>query len=164
MARPVKPTALKLVEGNKGKRAMNKSEPDPEYLSDLTAPEYLSASAAKVWDEVVPNLRAARLLTKVDVPMLAMGCNAIAQYRVAAARASDEQMIKSKMVQPDDGGDPVAVGEHVNPWMIVQSMSFKQAMAVFQQFGMSPAARTRISVNPQGDLFGHGENKTAAYF
>ena len=164
MARPTKPTALKLVQGNKGKRALNKSEPDPDYLSDLTAPEYLSVSAAKVLDEVVPNLRAALLLTKVDVPMLAMGCNAIAQYRAAAARASDDQMIKSKMVQPEDGGDPIAVGEHVNPWLIVQSMSFKQAMAVFQQFGMSPAARTRISVNPQGDLFGNGENKAASYF
>ena len=164
MARPTKPTALKLVHGNKGKRALNKSEPDPEYLSDLTAPEYLSASAAKVWDEVVPNLRAALLLTKVDVPMLAMGCNAIAQYRVAATRASDDQLIKSKMVHPEDGSAPVAVGEHVNPWLIVQSMSFKQAMTVFQQFGMSPAARTRISVNPQGDLFGNGENKAASYF
>lgn len=163
MARPPKPTALKLVQGNKGKRALNKSEPDPEYLSDLSAPEYLSAAAAKVWNEVVPNLRSALLLTKVDVPMLSMGCAAIAQYRTAAAMA-DGALIKSKMVQPEDGGDPVAVGEHVNPWLIVQSMSFKQAMAVFQQFGMSPAARTRISVNPQGDLFGNGENKAASYF
>jgi P27 family predicted phage terminase small subunit len=162
--RPAKPTALKLVEGNKGKRALNQSEPDPEYLSDLTAPEYLQPTAAAVWDEVVPNLRAARLLTKVDVPMLAMGCNAIAQYRTAAARASGDQLIKSKMVTPEAGGDPVAVGEHVNPWLIVQSMSFKQAMAVFQQFGMSPAARTRISINPQSDLFQtNGKNGTDYY-
>lgn len=164
MARPTKPTSLKLIQGNKGKRALNKSEPDPEYLNDLTAPEYLSASAAKVWDEVVPNLRQALLLTKVDVPMLAMGCIAIAQYRMAASKAGDDQLIKAKMVEMEPGATPVATGEHVNPWLIVQSMSFKQAMAVFQQFGMSPSARTRISVNPQGDLFGNGNNKAAAYF
>ncbi len=162
MSRPAKPTALKLIQGNKGKRALNKSEPDPEYLNDLTAPDYLSSSAAKVWDEVVPNLRQAFMLTKVDVPMLGMGCTAIAQYRTAARKA-DEGLIKSKMVK-DEEGVAVETGEHVNPWLIVQSMSFKQAMAVFQQFGMSPAARTRISVNPQGDLFGNGNDKAAAYF
>lgn len=159
MARPTKPTALKLIEGNKGKRAISKSEPDPEYLNDLTAPEFLSALAAKVWDEIVPNLRSARMLTRVDVPMLAMGCTAIAQYRYAAGHVG-EDLVKFKIVELVPGV-PVATGEHVNPWLIVQSMSFKQAMAVFQQFGMSPAARTRISVNPQGELF---DGKAASYF
>lgn len=163
MSRPTKPTALKLIQGNKGKRAMNKSEPDPEYLTDLTAPDYLSESAAAVWDEVVPNLRRAGLLTMVDVPMLTMGCIAIAQYRTAARKTDDDGLIKSKMTVNDEGV-AVATGEHVNPWMIVQSMSFKQSMAVFQQFGMSPAARTRISVNPQGDLFGKDGDPAAAYF
>lgn len=159
--RPPKPTALKLVQGNPGKRAISKSEPDPEYLNDLTAPAFLAQSAAVVWDEVVPHLRRAKLLTHLDVPMLAMGCVAIAQYRTAASCA-DSALVKSKQVEIDDGG-VAEVGEHVNPWLIVQSMSFKQAMAVFQQFGMSPAARTRIAVNPQGDLFGEGD-KAASYF
>jgi P27 family predicted phage terminase small subunit len=160
MARPPKPTALKLVEGNKGKRAINKAEPDPEYLNDLSAPEFLSSSAVVVWDEIVPHLRNARMLTQIDVPMLAMGCTAIAQYR-AAARKADDSLVKAKITKGEDG-ELVETGEHVNPWLIVQSMSFKQAMAVFQQFGMSPAARTRISVNPQGELF--GDSKAAAYF
>lgn len=160
MGAPRKPTQLKVVEGNKGKRKLDHHEPDPEYLNDLTPPDYLIPAAAAVWNEVAPNLRAARLLTKVDVHMLAMGCNAIAQYRAAAAHACADGLIKSKLVVPEAGGDPVAVGEHVNPWLIVQSMSFKQAMSVFQQFGMSPAARTRISVNPQGDLFSNGKTGT----
>lgn len=164
MSRPTKPTALKLIEGNKGKRALSKNEPDPEYLNNLSAPEFLSADAAAVWDEIVPNLRQARMLTKVDVPMLAMGCNAIAQYR-AAAKQVGADLVKAKMVAPLEGDGPaVPTGEHVNPWLIVQSMSFKQAMAVFVQFGMSPAARTRVAVNPQGDLFGNGTDKASSYF
>lgn len=159
--RTAKPTELKVLEGNKGKRSLNKQEPDPEYLEDLKAPEYLSSGAAKVWDEIVPHLRRARLLTKIDVPALAMGCTAIAQYRLAASRA-DDNLIKSKMVETE-GGDTAAVGEHVNPWLIVQSMSFKQAMKVFEQFGMSPAARTRIAIQPQGDLFGK-DQKGSQYF
>lgn len=165
MGRPSKPTALKLIEGNKGKRGLNKQEPDPEYLEDLTAPDYLSAAAKQVWDEVAPNLRKAMLLTTIDVQTLAMGCTAIAQYRTAARQLGDN-LVKAKMVEPADGsgGPAVATGEHINPWLIVQSMSFKQAMAVFMQFGMSPAARARVSINPQGDLFGSGQGKANQYF
>ena len=113
---------------------------------------------------MAPKLAAAKLLTEVDVQMLAMGCVAIAQHRYAVKRTGDD-LVKVKH-EVDDEGELFSVGEHINPWMLVQSMTFKQAMAVFQQFGMSPAARTRIAINPQGDLFGHGnqENKAAKYF
>lgn len=161
MAGRPKPTALKLVQGNPGKRALNQHEPDPEYLDDLTAPAHLSTAAAKVWDEMAPSLRKARLLTQVDVFALECMCNSLAQYRVAVANLGDD-LVKSKHAE-DEEGNAVQVGEHVNPWLIVQSMSFKQAMAMFQQFGMSPAARTRVAVNPQGDLFGNGD-KAASYF
>lgn len=162
--RPPKPTALKVIEGNRGKRSANKQEPDPKYLVELDAPDWLSAKAKKVWEEVAPHLASAKLLTEVDVQALAMGCVAIAQYRQAVERAG-ESLVKSKIVV-NENDTPVETGEHINPWLIVQSMSFKQAMAVFQQFGMSPAARTRIAIQPQGDLFGHGnsENKAAKYF
>ena len=161
--RTPKPSHLKLVEGNRGKRSTNKQEPDPEYVSDLSAPGWLPEAAKVVWDEVAPHLSKAKLLTEVDVQALAMGCVSIAQYRLAAIKASDN-LVKAKVVDGPDG-KPVETGEHINPWMFVQSMSFKQAMAIFQQFGMSPAARTRIAVQPQGDLFGDGnKDKTSGYF
>lgn len=122
----------------------------------------MHASAANVWREVAPSLSAAKLLTEVDVQALAMGCIALDQYRRAAAKA-DASLVKSKIVL-DDEGKPVEAGEHINPWTMVQSMAFKQAMAVLQQFGMSPAARTRIAVNPQGDLFGGDKENSAARF
>lgn len=147
MARSNKPTGLKLVEGNRGKRAINKQEPDPEYLNDLTAPSFLSAGAADVWNEIAQNLRNARLLTKLDVPMLAMGCEALARYRKLTA----ESNTKSQDIRSEESEE-----SEKDAWMLttIQSMSFKQAMTVLQQFGMSPAARTKIAIQPQGDLFG----------
>jgi P27 family predicted phage terminase small subunit len=149
MSNPRKPTNLRLIEGNKGKRAINKNEPDPDFLNDLTAPSWLSAAAVTVWNEMAPKLRAARLLTKIDVPFLEMGCVALANYRHAAQMLGDDLVLEGSKA------------EYVNQWMVAQSMAFKQAMAVFQQFGMSPAARTRISINPQNDLFGDG---TGSYY
>ena len=151
MARPTKPTALKLVTGNPGKRALNKQEPDPDYLCDLTPPAWLDAGAADVWNDIAPKLRAAKVLTEIDVQLLAMGCISIAQYRQAVKRTG-ESLVKAKIIESEDG-KAIESGEQINPWFIVQSMSFKQASAVFKEFGMSPAARTRIAVQPQGDLF-----------
>jgi len=153
--RPPKPTALKLVEGNRGKRAINKQEPDPDYLDNLDPPEWLAGipGVAEVWKELAADLRAAKLLTKVDVTALSQLCVSIAQYR-NAARRTGEDLVRAKMALNDEG-NPVEVGEHINPWMLVQSMSFKQANVLMQQFGMTPAARTRVAINPQGDLFGN---------
>lgn len=141
-----KPTALKLVNGNPGKRAINGQEPDPEYLNDLTPPDYLSAAAKVVWNEIAPNLRNARVLTKMDVPMLHTVCESIATYRKAVLKCQQLGEI---------GGSG-----SISQWEIVKSMSFKQAMAAMQQFGMSPAARTRIAIQPQGDLFSDQGSQT----
>lgn len=140
--RPAKPTSLKLIDGNPGKRAINGQEPDPEYLNDLSPPEFLTDDAKAVWKELAQNLRNARVLTKLDVPMLQMVCESIATYRNAV----------KKCEQRHAKGD-ISESSSIGYWEMIKSMSFKQAMAAMQQFGMSPAARTRIAIQPQGDLF-----------
>lgn len=152
MSNPRKPTALKLIEGNKGKRGLNKQEPDPDYLDDLTPPDWLPDGAKTVWNEVVPHLRAARMVTKIDVPVLCKGCVAFAQYRHATTMLGDAY-VKQGMK-----------AEYINQWMVAQAMSFKQAMAVFSQFGMTPAARSRVAINPQGDLFTQNGTTGKGYF
>lgn len=149
--RPPKPTALKLVQGNPGKRALNKQEPDPTYLQDLTPPAWMPDGAKAVWAEMAPAASRAKLLTEVDVDAFAMGCVAVADYRRAVLKTGEAD-VKTKL-QADEEGKIVEVGEHLNPWAMVKSMSFKQAMAVFDKFGMTPQARTRIAVQPQGGLF-----------
>lgn len=170
MGRPKTPTALKLVAGNPGKRALNKQEPDPDYLQDLTPPAWLGPDAVQVWNEMAPVAAKAKLLTEVDVQAFAMGCVAIAQYRLATKRTGDD-VVKRKVAVDDKGnalsdadGNPVYAGEHLNPWAMAQSMTFKQAMFVFDKFGMTPQARTRIAVQPQGDLFGNEKGGAASYF
>ncbi|ABI59719.1 phage terminase small subunit P27 family [Nitrosomonas eutropha] len=138
-----KPTHLKIVEGNRGKRGVNKQEPDPAYLNDLAAPDYFSAGAKIVWSEIVPGLREAKLLTEVDVPMLHMACEAIATYRRAALECGQEYTEPGAKER-----------KSISYWEMVKSMAFKQAMTALQQFGMSPAARTRIAVQPQQTLPG----------
>ena len=148
MARPNKPTNLKLIEGNKGKRALNTHEPDPAYLNDLSAADWLPDGAKIVWNEIAPALRKERLLTVLDIPALETGCVAIANYRKLTIEI----------------GSNFITGNAISQKLIAQSMYFKQAMGIFQQFGMSPAARTRIAIQPQGDLFATEQSKASQHF
>jgi P27 family predicted phage terminase small subunit len=144
-----------MIEGNKGHRKGNQHEPDPTYLNDLTAPSWLPELAQEVWNDVVPKLRKAYLMTEVDVYAAAMMCCAIAEYRNAVRLTDKAPLVRGK----DSTGLP-----SLNPAMVVKSMSHKQAAGWMTMFGMAPAARTRIMANPQQDLFGHGDSKESAYF
>lgn len=154
--RTPKPTALKLVEGNRGKRGANTKEPEPLLLNDLEPPAHLPESIATVWRELAPKLRRAQVLTELDTPLLEMTCAAIANYRLT--------------LQKTEGGKVLTRNEEtgsvsLSPWAMMQSMSFKQAMAALQQWGATPAARSRVMIDPQQDLFGNpATNGTGRFF
>jgi P27 family predicted phage terminase small subunit len=150
MARPNKPTSLKLVEGNRGKRGAPKQEPDPEYLNDLEPPPHLDAAAAAVWKELAPKLRAQRLLTVLDIIALGHLCTAEAKCRLAIAQVGDDLVVKSSQG-----------GYSMNQLLSTHSMLHKQVSMWCREFGMTPAARTRIALQPQGDLFDEKQSGTS---
>jgi P27 family predicted phage terminase small subunit len=138
-----KPSALKLIDGNPGKRKLPANEPEPAYLNDLTPPAHLSEAGAAVWSEIAPRLRAAMLLTEIDTLSLEWLCEAAAQHRRATAEIGDKLIARNA----ETGSlSP-------SPWLIVQSMAFKRAKVLCDSFGMNPAARSRVVVNPQAGLF-----------
>ena len=144
MARPRKPTALKLVRGNPGKRAINGHEPEPNLLNDLEPPAHLPEAVAAVWRELAPKLRRAQVLTEMDTALLEMTCSALATHRLTV-----EKTAGGKVMQRNEETGSVSL----SPWTLLQSMSFKQAMAALQQWGATPAARSRVMIDPQADLF-----------
>lgn len=150
--RPPKPTQIKIAEGNRGKRALPKQEPDPEYLDDLRPPEWLNSIGRQVWSEIAPGLRKAKLLTVISAYPLAMGCSAWADYLVACQHIERTgQVLESKKSRKSEEG--ATAYQYVSPWVHAKSMAFKQAMAVFSRFGMTPVDLTRIAINPQTDIF-----------
>ena len=158
--RPPKPTALKLVSGNPGKRALNKQEPDPEYLQNLDPPEWLHPDAAAIWRELAPHAAKAKVLTVLDREAFAQGCEAVAQYRRATLAANSRPVDNASK---DEAGLDQG-GTNISPWVMLQSMSFKRCQAFFNAFGMNPVARTRIMIQPQGDLFSNGKASAAASY
>ena len=144
MARPRKPTALKLIEGNRGKRATNAQEPEPDLLQDLTPPARLAEEVAEVWLELAPKLRRAKLLTELDTDLLELTCTAIANFRISAQKTSGGKM----MMKNSETGTV-----SLSPWAMLQSMTFKQGLLSLKEWGIGPVARSRVMVDPQQDLF-----------
>lgn len=138
MARTPKPLEVKRIEGNRGKRSMRKQEPDPVYLDNLEPPAHLDDDVKAQWRSLAPRLRRTKLLTELDIEPLEMLCTSIVEWRKATAKSKD---------------DAAVAEQTISPWKIIQSMAFKQSDKLFAKFGMTPADRARILIEPQLPLF-----------
>ncbi len=68
-----KPTALKLLEGNPGKRPLPMNEPKPAPTAPK-CPSWLHKDAKKEWKRISTELERLGLLTQVDMAALAGYC------------------------------------------------------------------------------------------
>ncbi len=143
MGRPRTPSVLKQIAGTDRADRRNGKEPEPDLLDDLQPPSHLDERAAVVWRQLAPMLRRAQVLTVMDVLALEMLCNAVADYRsVRQLRAGDVVAYSHKGSQMLD--------QH----LVAELAISKRAEAFMAKFGMDPASRSRVMVDPQGDLFG----------
>ncbi|MBS8225950.1 hypothetical protein DYI42_06845 [Vannielia litorea] len=78
-----KPSALKLIQGNPGKRRVNMSEPKPKPVRRPKPPIDLDEAGQKEWQRVVRELDALGLVSKLDVAVLAAYCVAFSRFKAA---------------------------------------------------------------------------------
>jgi P27 family predicted phage terminase small subunit len=133
--RKPKPTALKVLEGNPGKRALNDAEPKPERKAPK-CPTWLDKEAKKEWKRIATELEALGILTEVDMAAFAGYCQAYARWKEAEEFiAKHGTIIKS----------PSGYWQQVPQVNIAQS--YLKIMNKFcEQFGLTPSSRSRISV------------------
>lgn len=134
-----KPTALKLLDGNPGKRAINRSEPQPE-AGMAACPSWLPKSAKAEWRRVVPELSRLGMLAKVDRASLAAYCQAVAMLE-DAQRALD---VDGLVIDGSHGG------KVKNPAATVVKEAASTIRGFAAEFGLTPASRSRLVV-PRGD-------------
>jgi P27 family predicted phage terminase small subunit len=128
-----KPTALKKLAGNPGKRALNNAEPKPRE-GRPRMPAHMGDVAAKEWKRLVKDLTAMGVLTSIDADALAMYCDTYARW-VEASRALNTD----GMIIFTEKGYPIQ-----SPYLSIINQCIKTMQALLQQFGMTPASRTRL--------------------
>ena len=141
MARPgtkPKPTALKKLAGNPGRRALNEREPQYDLRSVRVPRGRLNADGKRIWRSIAPRLADVGLLTEVDKPALEMMC---LHYQVVleASRIIEKRGIIALGSQ----GQPVA-----HPAVTSLNTSSTAFRRWATEFGLTPSSRTRLQVPP----------------
>ena len=82
MGRKPKPTALKLLTGNPGKRPLPENEPQPK--GEVVCQDFVSQDPAskRIWDQHAPTLEAQGVLTSWDVDMFGAYCRLMAEFQM----------------------------------------------------------------------------------
>lgn len=155
--RKPKPTALRLVGGNAGKRAINKNEPKPE-LSQPTPPAFLNDDAKVEWGRICETLYKVGLMTELDRGALAACCQAYgrwAQAERALARMSDKDELNRALMIKTSNGNAIQ-----NPLVGIANKAAADYVKYAVEFGMTPSARARVTTHPNDEK----ENKLAEFF
>lgn len=134
--RKPKPTAIKVLEGNPGKRPINKNEPKPDKRAPK-CPAWLEAEAKKEWRRMSKTLEAIGVLTQVDASAFAGYCQAYARWKEA-----EEFLSKHGTIFKTPSGYIQQV-----PQVSIAQTYLKIMKDFCSEFGLTPAARSRISVS-----------------
>jgi P27 family predicted phage terminase small subunit len=159
--RKSKPTELKLLEGNPGKRRINKREPKPKAAnpdvpsgfsmgrwvpreagdkdSKFKAP-VPAKEAAALFVKLKTELQTLGLLTDVDVEMLELYCQAYGYWREASAYVN-----RYGMVMKGDNG------YYQSPYLSIANKQAAIMAKIAAEFGFTPSSRTGLEVPQKGD-------------
>lgn len=132
--RKPKPTNLKKLEGNPGKRKLNAKEPNPGNGMP-TCPAWLLPVARTEWRRLCGQLNRMGILTEIDRAAFAAYCQSYARWRQAQERVSAE----GATYETENGM------RRPNPWVAICNTEQRMMMQAASEFGLTPSARSRIT-------------------
>lgn len=150
--RKPKPTHQKVLEGNPGKRALNRHEPPlPAETFDRLPVELANdVGAADEWRRLAPILQQRRAITVADRAALIAVCLEWSRYLTATAKASP-------LVVLTKSGYPMP-----NPYLGVASRALAACARLWPELGLTPSSRSRVRIDaPPGDEFAEFDDDAA---
>jgi P27 family predicted phage terminase small subunit len=134
--RKPKPTALKVIEGNPGKRRINKEEPRPP-ADAVKCPTWLLPAAKREWKRMAPAMEQLGILTNADISAFAGYCQAYARWREA-----EEFITQHGSIFKTPSGYVQQV-----PQVSIAQQNLKIMQSFCTEFGLTPASRARIGAD-----------------
>jgi len=131
---PPQPTKLRLLRGNPGKRRLPSASLTPKTGCKL--PTGASKAARSEWGRIAPELQRLGLLTLLDQSALLCYCEALADFKWA-----------TQVISREGRTCTAANGTKMShPAMSVKSRAAEQIRQFAAEFGLTPAARSRIEL------------------
>jgi len=146
MGRPPRPTSLKVLEGTTRKDRANPAEPKPPPARTKEAPpRWLRASSRPWWNRIRPLLVQMQVMTGADPVALGLLCDALADYM--AARQVVERKGRTFETQGDAG-----LMVRRRPEVDIAADAWRRAKLMLTEFGLTPAARAKVSAADVGPV------------
>jgi P27 family predicted phage terminase small subunit len=149
MGRNRKPTNMKALMGNPGRRPLNENEPAADKgIPDM--PQGLSAAAEQEWHRIIPILQRMDVLTVAYSAAVAGYCQAYARWLDAEADiVANGSIIEEPIIRRRRGEDDEVVGykRKKNPAVAIANESMKIMRAFLSDFGLSPASLSKVTKN-----------------
>lgn len=136
-----KPTALKILEGNPGRKPLNDAEPKPQ-VGMPDRPKEIKGDALKCWNHVGPLLVELGVMTVGDGYAFARFCFSWVDVRNAQKAVDD---LDCKIVEGANGTT------YQHPALKILADTDRRFQYWADQFGLTPAARSRLRVEPKKD-------------
>jgi P27 family predicted phage terminase small subunit len=137
-----KPTAIKKLQGNPGKRPLNASEPKPPPALGAVPRRRLPPEGKRLWKSLAPMLARLNVLTEADLPALEMTC-----LHYAVARAALDEML----ADGEDGKMAVSTESVTGIKKHPAASVFRENSTAFRmyltEFGLTPASRVRLKMD-----------------
>jgi len=131
---PKKPTLIKALEGNRGKRTLNELEPQPEGIAEC--PESLRPGARIVWERITSSLPA-ELYARCDESILAAFCEAAATFYAASEALAKEENQLLIYTKSDTKRHPL---------ILVQQQASLTMAKLSRALGLSPCDRAMLKL------------------
>ncbi|MFA9485956.1 MULTISPECIES: phage terminase small subunit P27 family [unclassified Moraxella] len=134
--RKPKPAKLKELNGNAGKRAINKNEPKFSSITNIEPPEWLPPLAFEIWRLVMPELLSNKVLTIADVHNIECFCVAYARWR----EAQEHIKYNGIVITNEETGSMAK-----NPAVTVMNETARQLVQFGSLLGLDPSSRARLT-------------------
>ena len=135
-----KPTHLKVVAGNPGKRALNKAEPQPNRQIP-SCPAHLKDAAKVAWGRLSVMLDRIGVLTEADAYALERACACYAELLELQTLVDRDGLTYSTT---STAGEAVIKG---NPAVAMLADADRRFKGYLVEFGLTPAARSKVKVD-----------------
>ena len=143
--RPPTPTNLKVLNGNPGKRPLPKNEPKPKPIPQKK-PSWVTGEGTKMWNRLSPELERLGLLTIVDGEAFAAACHSWGTY------VHCQKHLKQHGLTYEYTNTQGSSNEIERPEVRIGQKSLAEFRAFCSEFGLTPAARTRIEIKSNDDI------------
>lgn len=137
--RKPKPAARKLLAGNPGKRAINKNEPQFTPITHADPPEWFDDTARQMWETVIHELCAQRVLYVTDLHNVVLFCSAFRNWH-----ESQLEIMRAGITIETESGPKK------NPALTAANETMRQIATFGSLLGLDPASRQRLITPKQG--------------